>query len=618
VGFNIFQLNNMYKLYKTTAALLIALAVAKHSSAQTHYGAGAGTQGTSHAFFGTDAGKVNSGSYNTFLGYYSGRGNKTGHSNTFLGSYSGANNTEGNDNVVVGHFAGLSNLTGTKNTFLGSNSGRSNTIGDGNVFLGFYTGHLNTMGTLNTFVGSLAGANNGSGSFNTFLGGHAGQLNESGEYNTFLGNTAGISNLTGSHNAYIGSRAGYFNANGNFNCIIGSYANGDGKTGNENCIVGSYAGYRNEANNNTFTGTYAGFENSSGHENAFFGHKAGQLNKSGQGNTFIGSQSGTQNGVGIANAFLGAESGYGNTTGSNNAFLGYGSGYLNTTGEKNTYLGYASGGNPTLTNATAIGALAKVTASNSLVLGNNAKVGIGLSAPAYQLQLSTDQAAKLGSPDWTVASDRRLKKDISDFTDGLALIKQIKPVWFSYNGAAGAQTGEKRFVGIIAQEMQQIAPYTIGSFTYQDSLGQKSEYLDYDGGAVTYMLINAVKEQQAVIEQLLSRLEKLETAGSSTKQALDKNRISNEQLSGEVKLGQNAPNGFSTSSTIKYEIAKDVKTAVLKITDNAGNVVKTYPITERGQSQLTISASEFTNGIYLYELITDGKSTGAKKMLISK
>jgi hypothetical protein len=60
----------------------------------------------------------------------------------------------------------------------------------------------------------------------------------------------------------------------------------------------------------------------------------------------------------------------------------------NTTGSNNTAIGSGanvSAGN--LTNATAIGANAIVSQSNSLVLGNNANVGIGTTSPAAKLEV---------------------------------------------------------------------------------------------------------------------------------------------------------------------------------------------------------------------------------------
>ncbi|HWV33077.1 MAG TPA: tail fiber domain-containing protein [Dyadobacter sp.] len=284
-------------------------------------------------------------------------------------------------------------------------------------------------------------------------------------------------------------------------------------------------------------------------------------------------------------------------------------------------------------NATAVGSEAKVTANNSIVLGKNANVGIGYSAPAFQLHLSTDAAAKPGSPSWTVASDSRLKKNITDFKDGLDLLKQIKPVWFQYNSQAGIETGDKKFVGIIAQEMQKIAPYTIGTFTHQDSLGNKTEYLDYDANAVTYILINSVKEQQQIIEQknaelkemnaqvadLSKRLEQLERiVASNTAKPLNGSAARIEPNANGVVLEQNVPNGFSRTSAIKYFIPQSVKEARVDVYAVSGMKVNSYPVKERGEGQLTISAGDFQNGVFLYDLVTDGKSNGVKKMVVQK
>ena len=130
----------------------------------------------------------------------------------------------------------------------------------------------------------------------------------------------------------------------------------------------------------------------------------------------------------------------------------------------------------------------------------NTNVGIGTSVPAYRLHLATNSAAKPTSNVWTVASDRRLKEDIRPYTSGLEDLLKINTVWFTYNGEAGMprETG----VGVIAQELQEVAPYMVNTWEHHGENGEKTEYLGVDNGAMTYMLINAVKEQQAEIDEL--------------------------------------------------------------------------------------------------------------------
>ncbi|MET7254161.1 tail fiber domain-containing protein [Dyadobacter jiangsuensis] len=571
----------MKKWYRAAAALMVGTYAITQVNAQTHYGVGAGTQGTAHAFFGTNAGMVNIGSNNSFLGHEAGASNVDGAANTFVGSFAGYNTIDGNSNVFIGDGAGLGNVSGNMNTYIGADAGLLNKDGGGNVAIGHQAQYFGKTGLGNCSIGY-----------------HAGRM-AIGDHNVLLGSEAGDTNA-GSNNTFLGYRAGYLAGIGELN---------------------------------TFVGSETGVNNTVGHHNTFFGERSGYNNKEGFSNTFLGSESGYSNQTGVANVFLGNKSGYSNTNGHSNVFLGYGVGYQNTTGQRNTYLGYGATGSPTIENATAIGSEAKVTANNSIVLGNKANVGIGVSAPTFQLHLSTDAAAKAGSPTWTVASDSRLKKNITDFTDGLDLLKQIKPVWFQYNGQAGIETDERKFVGIIAQEMQKIAPYTIGTFAYQDSLGNKTEYLDYDANAVTYILINSVKEQQQVIEQkdvelkemnaqvtdLSKRLEQLERiVASNTAKPLNGSAARMEPNANGVVLEQNVPNGFSGSSAIKYFIPQSVKEARVDVYAVNGMKMNSYRVKERGEGQLTISAGDFQNGVFLYDLVTDGKSNGVKKMVVQK
>jgi hypothetical protein len=559
----------MRKWYRTAGALLFGACAISQANAQTHYGVGAGTQAQVYSHFGVNAGKVSTGAFNTFIGQESGAGNTTGNGNSFVGFKSGIGNLTGIDNAFFGSQAGYANSTGSQNTFIGKGAGLSNV-----------------------------------GGFN----------------NTYLGFQSGAGNITGTGNCAVGFQANFQGTGGNYNSFLGSNA-GESNTGSDNVAIGFSSGYQNAGNFNVFAGNYAGFGNTVGSENTYLGDNAGYHGSIAQSNTYVGSKSGFFNLNGTENVFIGAKAGYNNASGQN-VFVGYHAGEWNVGGQMNTYLGYEAGGSMNLVNATAIGASSKVTASNSLVLGRKANVGIGISAPSFQLHLSTDAAAKAGSPDWIIASDSRLKKNVTNFTDGLDLLRKIRPVWFQYNGQAGIETGNKRFVGIIAQEMQKIAPYTIGSFIYQDSLGNESEYLDYDANAVTYILINSVKEQQRVIEEKETRITALEKSQQGLLErleALEHSRSSSAtdfQSADTPYLEQNVPNGFSRNTSIRYYIPESVKMAVLNVYNAAGAKIHARVIAGRGNGEVVLSARDLEYGVLVYELMVDGKSTGGKKMLI--
>tara|TARA_B110000858_G_C17743917_1_gene446327 strand:- start:93 stop:1391 length:1299 start_codon:yes stop_codon:yes gene_type:complete len=135
------------------------------------------------------------------------------------------------------------------------------------------------------------------------------------------------------------------------------------------------------------------------------------------------------------------------------------------------------------------------------------KVGIGLTAPTFQLQLSTNSAAKPSSNVWTITSDSRVKENIRDYTTGLEAILEIEPKLYDYNGKAGFEK-TKNNIGIIAQDIQEVMPETIISYNAKlnEDDTEDTELLSFDGHAVTFALINAVKELKAEIEQLKTQI----------------------------------------------------------------------------------------------------------------
>ena len=141
------------------------------------------------------------------------------------------------------------------------------------------------------------------------------------------------------------------------------------------------------------------------------------------------------------------------------------------------------------------------------------------------------------------------------------------------------------------------------------------------------MLVNAVKEQQEIIDQketeiqdLAKRLEQLERiVASGTTKPLTGNFAAREQNpANSVVLEQNVPNGFSQTSDIKFFIPESVQNAFINIYSSEGKKIESHAIAERGMGTLTISASRYPNGVFVYDLITDGKSNGARKMMVTK
>lgn len=143
-------------------------------------------------------------------------------------------------------------------------------------------------------------------------------------------------------------------------------------------------------------------------------------------------------------------------------------------------------------------------------LGGN--VGIGVTGPTYKLQLSTDSAGKPTTNTWTIVSDQRIKTNVQPYTKGLAEICQVKPITYDYNGKGGSPAGPGG-VSILAQELQPVFPECIGSYKAKlnEDDAEETEILNYNGHAITFALINAIKELNAKVVALEAKVAALES-----------------------------------------------------------------------------------------------------------
>ena len=158
--------------------------------------------------------------------------------------------------------------------------------------------------------------------------------------------------------------------------------------------------------------------------------------------------------------------------------------------------------------------------SDAMVILKSGNTGIATTAPTAQLSVN-GTANKTGGGTWAVFSDKRLKENISEYSEGLELIRKVRPVSFSYNTkmteiwGENEQTKGKVYQGVIAQELQQIAPDMVREVNVPQKDGAPGEsFLEVDPNKFTYALINAVQEQQEQIdaqqEQMQAQQEQLQ------------------------------------------------------------------------------------------------------------
>ncbi|WP_121488093.1 tail fiber domain-containing protein [Chryseobacterium sp. 7] len=137
----------------------------------------------------------------------------------------------------------------------------------------------------------------------------------------------------------------------------------------------------------------------------------------------------------------------------------------------------------------------------------NGSLGLGTSAPTSLLSVN-GTADKPGGGSWGTFSDRRVKKDIEKFEDGLNVINQLKPVTYRYNEKSGYQDQNKKYVGFIAQDVEKVAPYMVNIIDDSAKSGLKDKR-EFDESALTKILVNAVQQQQQEINLLKKEISEL-------------------------------------------------------------------------------------------------------------
>jgi len=175
-----------------------------------------------------------------------------------------------------------------------------------------------------------------------------------------------------------------------------------------------------------------------------------------------------------------------------------------------------------------------------LLLGDtiyaSGNVGIGTTTPAQKLEVCGN-AKVVGqiianssnlSAGVTCSSDIRYKKDITPLTNALSNVMQLRGVNYFWKTK---EFPEKQFpdtkqIGFIAQELEKVYPEVV--FTDKDG------YKSVDYSRLTPILVEAIKEQQKIIQQLQE--ENAQTK-SEVKALAEKMNILINTLSAEKKVG---------------------------------------------------------------------------------
>lgn len=134
----------------------------------------------------------------------------------------------------------------------------------------------------------------------------------------------------------------------------------------------------------------------------------------------------------------------------------------------------------------------------------DAASGSHTTAPMF-FEPNTGAAYKPGGGSWTATSDARIKMVQREYKHGLAEIAKLNPVVYSYVGndaftkdgisphATAAERGDL-FVGLVAQEAEAVMPELVSRVPGVINGKAVDDLRALDASAVTWALVNAVKE----------------------------------------------------------------------------------------------------------------------------
>lgn len=236
-----------------------------------------------------------------------------------------------------------------------------------------------------------------------------------------------------------------------------------------------------------------------------------------------------------------------------------------------------------------------------------------------------------------VTSDQTLKQNIEDFPDALAVINKLQPKQYQFKTDAKyspLRLPSGQHYGFMAQDLEKVLPDLVLESKLDVPVDEKTseplQRLGADGKdpnshknappslktenftikAVNYqelipILVKAMQEQQVLIEELKSKVSRLEAL------------TGNPTVIKSAYLEQNAPNPVNGSTTIRYHMPAETKTAILSLTDSKGGMIKFVKLNS-GSGQERFDTNGLAAGTYNITLVVDGRTADTKRMVVAR
>lgn len=134
-----------------------------------------------------------------------------------------------------------------------------------------------------------------------------------------------------------------------------------------------------------------------------------------------------------------------------------------------------------------------IKTTQGFIVDESGSVGIKVNESNTPLSYALDVSGSIRASGTVLqSSDERLKENIYPIDNALSRVSNIEGVYFNWKDK------EKRNVGVLAQQVNKVLPEVVS----EDNNG----YLNVDYGGIVPLLIEAINELKAEVEDLKSRL----------------------------------------------------------------------------------------------------------------
>lgn len=241
-----------------------------------------------------------------------------------------------------------------------------------------------------------------------------------------------------------------------------------------------------------------------------------------------------------------------------------------------------------------------------------------------------------------ISSDERFKEDIQQINNTITDLSRLNAVSYRFKETNKQPTNQrsaltlaldtegreatnimnsfyenssentKRF-GFIAQDVQKVYPELVKT----DSLGYM--YVDYIG--IIPLLVNAISELNNKVDSLECIIQEQNVTSPISnlrKKEVKKTEDIEDVIYKDCELYQNAPNPFSSKTTIRCEIPEYAESAAIYVFNLQGRQLLYKPLHNRGDVSVSIDGSELQAGIYIYTLIVNNSEICSRRMILTE